>query len=91
MNWLDFMCRVGTTITTVCSFAAIFATSGAISGSIGGSLESVSVPIAGTGIGIVGSLVKSGEFCDKAAHDMYMRQKCEALLKRGMYVRINGK
>jgi hypothetical protein len=42
-------------------------------------------------MGVVGGLTKSGDICDQAAHDMYMRQKCEALDKGEMYVTVQGK
>lgn len=90
MNWLDFMCRVGTTVAAVAGTAATGAAAGALSGSFGGPVGAASGAVAGAGIGVVGGLY-SGEICDQAAHDMYMRQKCEALDNGEMYVKVQGK
>ena len=91
MNWLDFMCRVGTTVAAVAGTAAGGAAAGALSGSIGGPVGAGAGAVAGAGIGVIGGVAKSGDFCDQAAHDMYMRQKCEILDKGEMYVKVNGK
>ena len=91
MNWLDFMCRVGTTVAAVAGTAATGAAAGALSGSVGGPVGAASGAVAGAGIGMIGGVAKSGEICDQAAHDMYMRQKCEALDDGEMYVKLNGK
>ena len=91
MNWLDFVCRVGTTVAAVAGTAATGAATGALSGFIGGPVGAASGAVAGAGMGMVGGLAKSGDICDKAAHDMYMRQKCEALDNGEMYVKLYGK
>jgi hypothetical protein len=91
VNWLVFMCRVGTTVAAVAGTAAAGAAAGALSGSFGGPVGAASGAVAGAGIGVVGGLAKSGEICDQAAHDMYMRQKCEALDNGEMYVKVQGK
>lgn len=91
MNWLDFACRVGTTIAAVAGSAAVGAASGAISGAVGGPIGASSGAIAGAGIGVAGGLAQSGQLCDQAAHDLYMRQKCQALKNGEMYVKLNGK
>lgn len=91
MNWLDFMCRVVTTVAAVGGTAAFGAASGAVSGLLGGPVGAGGGAVVGAGIGVAGGLAKSGEICDKAAHDMYMRQKCEALENGQMYVQVNGR
>ena len=79
MNWLDFMCRVGTTVAAVAGTAAGGAAAGALSGFVGGPVGAASGAVVGASMGVVGGLAKSGDICDQAAHDMYMQQKCEAL------------
>jgi len=91
INWLDVVCRVGTTVSVVIGGATIGAVSGAISGSVGGPVGAASGAIAGTGLGIATGVATSGTFCDQAAHDMYMRQKCQTLANGDMYVKLNGK
>ena len=90
VNWLDFMCRVGATVAAVAGTAATGAAAGALSGSFGGPVGAGSGAIAGVGIGVVGGLTKSGDICDQATHDMYMRQKCEAVDSGEMFVRVHG-
>jgi hypothetical protein len=91
MNWLDFMCRVGTTVAAVGGTAATGAAAGAVSGWLGGPIGSSAGAVAGAGAGLAGGIFKSGDLCDQAAHDMYMRQKCEALENGEMYVKVNGR
>lgn len=91
MNWLDFVCRVGTTVAAVGGVASTGAVAGAISGFFGGPVGAAGGAVVGAGIGVAGGLAKSGDICDQAAHDMYMQQKCEALEKGEMYVKVNGR
>lgn len=91
MNWLDFMCRVGTTVAAVGGTAVVGAASGAISGWVGGPVGAAAGGVAGAGAGLTLGMAKSGDLCNEAAHNMYMRQKCEALAKGEMYVKVNGK
>ena len=91
MNWLDFVCRVGTTVASVGGVAATGAAVGALSGFFGGPVGVAGGAVTGAGIGIAGGIAKSNELCDQAAHDMYMRQKCEALEKGEMYVKVGGR
>lgn len=85
------MCRIGTTVAAVAGTAVTGAAAGALSGSVGGPVGAGAGAIAGAGLGAIGGAVKSGEICDQAAHDMYMRQKCEALDNGEMFVKVNGK
>ena len=91
MNWLDFVCRVGTTVASVGGVAATGAAVGALSGFFGGPVGVAGGAVTGAVIGIAGGIAKSGELCDQAAHDMYKRQKCEALEKGEMYVKVGGR
>ena len=91
MNWLNFACRVGTTVTAVAGTAAIGALSGSISGFFGGPAGMTAGAFSGATIGAASALAKAGDICDQAAHDMYMRQKCEALQQGNMYVEVNGR
>ena len=91
MNWLDFTCRVGTTVAAVAGSAAVGALTGSISGLFGGPAGMTAGAVSGAGIGAAGAVAKAGDICDKAAYDMYMRQKCELLQQGDMYVKVNGR
>ena len=86
MNWLDVLCRVGTTMTAVAGTAA----TGAWLGSFGGPGGIDLGTAAGVGAGVSGGLAVSDDICKQAAYDMYMRQKCAALKNGEMAVKIKG-
>ena len=91
VNWLDFVCRVGTTVASAVGLATTGAALGALGGSFGGPIVVTSGAIAGASAGVVGGLAGSGDICDRSARNMYLRKKCEALKDGEMYVKINGK
>ena len=63
MNWTDFLCRLGTTVTAIAGTAA----TGAYLGSFGGPGGAMGGAVAGVGIGAAGGLATSGDICNKAA------------------------
>ena len=94
LNWLDIMCRVGYSVTAVlgasAATAAVGAATGAAVGPYGAGAGAVTGAIAGTITGVTGAVATAGDVCDEAAYNMYMRQKCAALVKGDMPVEINN-
>ena len=75
MNYIDFACRIGTTVGAIVAGAV----AGSLYGVAGGPAGGAAGAAVGAGIGIAGGMAKSGDICDGAAHDLQIRGECKAI------------